>query len=213
MFYGIIYEDYVYEDYILQEIDFKGAIDTVKKKVKNAILSFIRKIESFLSKGKDNKIKSALRSSLQKVRKLLGDTENIETEADAKKINKEIEKYREEYDKITEWEATGIITMKMVRDWFKEKQNLLDNPSKYNGVIVYKHNVDESKLSNINKGIFEMLNMDDNDICLIVCEKNKPSKFIFKKNFVVDEETSIDSILQMKMIENGGWFVMNLQQL
>jgi hypothetical protein len=85
MFYGITQEDYVYEDYVLQEIDFKGAIDTVKKKVKNAIISFIRKIEGLLSKGKDNKIKSALRSLLQKVRKLLGDTENIETEADAKR--------------------------------------------------------------------------------------------------------------------------------
>ena len=133
MFYGIIQEDYLYEDYILQEIDFKGAIDTVKKKVKNAIISFIRKIESLLSKGKDNKIKSALRSLLQKVRKLLGDTENIETEADAKKINDSLNEYREELKEI-EHEYVGTLTWDNLRSWLKE--NMKEDGDK--GLIIYR---------------------------------------------------------------------------
>ena len=202
MFYGVLQEDY-----ILQEIDFKGAIDTVKKKVKNAILSFIRKIENFLSKGKDNKIKSALRSLLQKVRKLLGDTENIETEADAKKINKEIEKYREEYNKITEWEAPGFVDSKIITNWIREMRPLLDNPSKYHAIVIYKRECNEDKLSDSDKAILKSLNIGDNEICVIIREKEHPSKIKFKKNIIVED---IDSNLEAHLIEEDGWVTVSV---
>ena len=101
MFYGVLQEEYIYEDYILQEIDLKGAVKTVIKKIKNAILSLINKIDKFLDKCKDSKVKSIMKSLLSKVKKLLGDTENIETEADAKKVKDEYQKYGEEFNKFT----------------------------------------------------------------------------------------------------------------
>ena len=95
MFYGVIQEE------CLQEIDLKGAIDTIKKKIKNAILSFIDKIDNFLDKCKDSKIKSALKTLLAKVKKLLGASDNISSQEDAKKVSDDLKDCKEEFEDIS----------------------------------------------------------------------------------------------------------------
>jgi hypothetical protein len=92
MFYGIIQEEYIFE------FDFNDSFNNLKKKVKNAIISFINKVEELLNRGKDNKIKQALRYLFNKAKKLLGVTEKTENKEDLEKITKELEDYRHELD-------------------------------------------------------------------------------------------------------------------
>ena len=96
MFYGVLQEEYLYE------FDLKGAIDTIKKKIKNAILSFIDKIELVLNKGKDNKIKQLLRSLLKKVKGLLTKADKIQNKDDAEQTADELIKCKDEFKNLSD---------------------------------------------------------------------------------------------------------------
>ena len=96
MFYGVIHEDYE----IIYEINFKEAISSIKNKIKKAIIALIDKIDGFLDKCKDGKIKSALKGLLSKVRNLLTKSNKISNQQDAKDCHDEYVKYGEEFNKI-----------------------------------------------------------------------------------------------------------------
>jgi hypothetical protein len=113
MFYGIIQEDYLYE------FNFSEALDKLKQRIKNAILSLIDKIEFVLNKGKDNKIKQLLRSLLGKVKGLLTKADKIQNKDDAEKTADELIKCKDEFKNLNDVEYRNfkeIITKKDSRN-------------------------------------------------------------------------------------------------
>jgi len=123
MFYGIIQEEYLYE------IDFKQAISVVKLKIKNAILRFIDRVDAWLDKHKDSKIKSFIQSLLQGVRKLLVRCKGIETETDAKFVYKELDNYREQFKDSTDIKINHVDvhvpedTLNKIKDYCKREMD------------------------------------------------------------------------------------------
>ena len=91
MFYGIIHEEYY-----LNEINIKETLIKIKNAVKKAILTLIKKIYSLVDKMKDCKFKSALKSILNKLKKLLGDNEEAKTEKEQKAVIVDLQRYKEE---------------------------------------------------------------------------------------------------------------------
>jgi methionyl-tRNA synthetase len=195
MFYGVLQEEYLYE------FDLKGTFEAIKKKVINAIIAFIEKVEGFLNKGKDNKVKQVLRSILSKAKDLLKKAKETKEEKEARKHAEYLNKLKEEFNKVTEYEAAGGVEASMITSWVREKKKLLDDPSKYRAVVAYKCN--EDKLSKIDKEAFDVLDVNDDFMCVFIYEKDKPSNIKFKKNIAIED--SIESNLQAKLIENDGW--------
>ena len=195
MFYGVLQEEYLYE------FDLKGTFEAIKKKVINAIIAFIEKVEGLLNKGKDNKVKQLLRSILSKAKDLLKKAKETKEEREARKHAETLNRLKEELNKITEYEASGGVDASMITSWFREKKKLLDDPSKYRGAVVYKCN--EDKLSKNDKETFDMLGVDDDFMCIFIYEKDRPGNIKFKKNIAIED--NIDSTLQAKLIENDGW--------
>jgi hypothetical protein len=148
MFYGIIQEDYLYEDYILQEIDFKQAISVVKLKIKNAILRFIDKVDAWLDKHKDSKIKSFIQSLLQGVRKLLVRCKDIETETDAKFVYKELDNYREQFKDSTDIKINHVgvhvpeDTLNKIKDYCKREMD-----KSFDSYIELQNSIGDNSLS------------------------------------------------------------------
>ena len=167
----------------------------------NAIIAFIEKVEGFLNKGKDNKVKQVLRSILSKAKDLLKKAKETKEEKEVRKHAENLNKLKEEYNKVTEYEAAGGVDVSMITSWIGEKKKLLDDPSKYRAVVAYKCN--EDKLSEIEKEAFDVLDVNDDFMCVFIYEKDKPSNIKFKKNIAI--ENNIESNLQAKLIENDGW--------
>ena len=199
MFYGVLQEEYLYE------FDLKGTFETIKKKVINAIIAFIEKVEGLLNKGKDNKVKQVLRSILSKAKDLLKRAKETKEEKEARKHAESLNRLKEELDKVTEYEASGGVDASKITSWFREKKKLLDDPSKYRAVVVYKCN--EDKLSKNDKEVFDMLGVDDDYMCMFIYSIN-PIKVIYKKNIAIED--NIESNLQAKLIENDGWVDLTL---
>ena len=90
---------------ILSEFDLKGTLNTIKTKIKNAILGLLNTIDKALDKFKSGRIKSALKSLIAKLKKLLGDTDNIKSESDAKNVAKELQNSKDEFAAMEKFEA------------------------------------------------------------------------------------------------------------
>ena len=140
MFYGIVEECYLYE------FNFKEAKDILKQRIKNAILRFIDKIDAWLDKHKDSKIKSLIQSLLQKVRKLLVRCDGIETESDAKAVVKDLDEYSSQFKENTDikFEHVDIHIsdekLDKIRNYCNDYINkLIESFKKYNDTIETKY--------------------------------------------------------------------------
>lgn len=81
----------------LYEFNLKDTINNIKRSIKKAILSFIDKVDKFLDKCKDSKLKSWCKGILAKARKLLTKTDKITTQEEAKKVSDELNECNEEF--------------------------------------------------------------------------------------------------------------------
>ena len=181
MFYGVIQEDYIFE------FNFNDTFNNLKKKVKNAILALINKIEELLNRGKDNKIKSALKSLLNKVKSLLTKSEKIETKEEAQELTQEVNDAKEELDDIIERTYTDTLTMNDIKAWFKENKTS-DNQVR---MIIYKPNKNVGKVPGkifkfIKKDIFPLFEVDEHTIYLVIVDKESGNT-IARRDIIFEE--------------------------
>jgi hypothetical protein len=83
---------------IIYEFNFKEALSTLKNKIKQAILKFLDKLENWLKKGKDNKVKQFVLGLVQKTKKLLTKVDKANTQDKCKEVSDELNKYSKEFN-------------------------------------------------------------------------------------------------------------------
>ena len=196
MFYGVIHEEYEYQYCILAEFDLKGTLISIKDKIKNGILKLLDAIERFLDKCKDGKIKSALKAIISRLRKLLGDTEEIKNQRDAERIAKKYKNEKEAFERVTVRTKTGTFSYGHVKDYFKGK---LD--AKHKGLVVYR--ASENELTA--RDIYTMDITDTNTVCMCVYDVDT-HEVLYKKNMSFD---NINSNLQADLIEANGVIIIS----
>lgn len=87
---------------LVYEFNLSESIDIIKRKIKKAILSFIDKVNKFLDKCKDSKVKTICKNILSKVKNLLTKSDNIKDKKDVKEVSEELNQYNEEFKKYYE---------------------------------------------------------------------------------------------------------------
>ena len=85
---------------LLEEFDLKGSIENIKKTLKRAIISLINKIDEFLDRCKDSKIKSICKNLLSKLRNLLTKSDHMSRMEEFEKAKKEVNEYGKEFENI-----------------------------------------------------------------------------------------------------------------
>ena len=146
MFYGVIEENYLYE------FNLKEAKNVLVQRIKRAVLSFIDKIDNWLNKHKDSKVKSIIQGILKKVRKLLVKCDNIETESDAKGVIKDFEEYKSEFKENTEikFEHVDMFIpdedLNKIKNYFNDElDKRIESFKRYNDSTATKYNFKDIK--------------------------------------------------------------------
>ena len=99
--------DYLNETNFTEKI--KESISTAIKNIKQTIINFISKIQKFLEKCKDSKVKSSINNILTKAKAALGDAEALEKLDEEKQ-----EQQRNAINKLAEEIRSLTITFKIV---------------------------------------------------------------------------------------------------
>ena len=138
--------DYLNETNFTEKI--KESISTAIKNIKQTIINFISKIQKFLEKCKDSKVKSSINGILTKAKAALGDAEALEKLDEEKQ-----EQQRNAVNKLAEDIKSLVITFKIVShpETFSETIHLgdiknyikpkLDDNKNYIAFVGYEKNV------------------------------------------------------------------------
>ena len=85
---------------LLEEFDLKSSIENIKKTLKRAIINLINKIDEFLDKCKDSKIKTTCKNLLSKLKNLLTKSDHMDRMEEFEKAKEEVNEYSKEFENI-----------------------------------------------------------------------------------------------------------------
>ena len=201
--------NYLNESNLTEKI--KKSISTVIKNIKQAIINLISKIQKFLEKCKDSKVKSSINGILTKAKAALGDAEALEKLDEEKQ-----EQQRNAVNKLAEEIKSLTVTFKIVSapDSFSDPLYLNDiksyispklkNNKNYIAFLGYEKNVIDKyqKLSKID--IIKNHKPDDHIIsCMIVDEEKSEIIAYHKWGYGDTLEDKLKSLLD----SNGGYVI------
>ena len=199
--------DFLNESNFTEKI--KESISTVIKKIKQAIINFISKIQKFLEKCKDSKVKSSINGILTKAKAALGDAEALEKLDEEKQ-----EQQRNAVNKLAEEIKSLTITFKIVSapNSFSDPLYLNDIKSyispklksnkNYIALLGYEKNVIDKyqKLSKID--IIKNHKPDDHVISCMIVDEEKSEIIAYHKWGYGD---TLGDKLKSLLDSNGGY--------
>ena len=201
--------NYLNESNLTEKI--KKSISTVIKNIKQAIINFISKIQKFLEKCKDSKVKSSINNILTKAKAALGDAEALEKLDEEKQ-----EQQRNAVNKLAEEIKSLTVTFKIVSapDSFSDPLYLNDIKSyispklksnkNYIAFLGYEKNVIDEYQKRSKLDIIKNHKPDDHVIsCAIFDKENFDCISYHKWGYGDTLEDKLKSLLD----SNGGYVI------
>ena len=195
--------DYLNETNFTEKI--KESISTVIKNIKQAIINFISKIQKFLEKCKDSKVKSSINNILTKAKAALGDAEALEKLDEQKQ-----EQQRNAVNKLAEEIKSLTITFKIVshheilcdtiyigdiKYYIKQK---FDNNKNYIAFVGYEKDVIDEYQKRSKLDIIKNHKPDDHVISCMILDKENFEFISYRKWGYVEIDDKLKSLLDSK---------------
>ena len=195
--------DYLNETNFTEKI--KESISTAIKNIKQTIINFISKIQKFLQKCKDSKVKSSINGILTKAKAALGDAEALEKLDEEKQ-----EQQRNAVNKLAEEIRSLTITFKIVSnpETFYETIHLgdiknyikpkLDDNKNYIAFVGYEKDVIDEYQKRSKLDIIKNHKPDDHVISCMILDKENFEFISYRKWGYVEIDDKLKSLLDSK---------------